>query len=526
MRLYGIDEQILGGDELHAITAALRTPLRELPITYGLNDHSPPLAVLYSLLLQSGLSISELALRAPILASGVALVLVGPLFAARLLDRRHAVVFGWLLAVSPLLVLYSRVVRSYAPIALLGFSAAYASYRWLEDERRGAVVAYVLLAGSTIYFHLLSAPFVLAPMLFAAVEKLSTRRDGHPTWRALFGAGGAVVALVSCFLIPAHEMLLGLLRLRVSRGSVGPEALFGALQLQAGSRHLVVVALFWLAASSGLVALWRVERRLAGFTLTLVAAQLVTVLWVSPTSADQALVTNRYLLISLPVVLLWVAIGIVRATDAVRAPGFARFRTAAAFAIVAMLFLAGPLPGYYYENRAAFVGHNDFITFHCPRPHAPAGRTPEFYAQLRRQANGETLAEFPWGLSWNSTRFPHVYQGVHRQEVIVATPLGLPHHPSLRFRNAVVSDPAALLESRAGFLVIHQQLIAEESGFIESRCSRPGRGPFPVEVRGALASMTPRAIDRFRRAFGDPVFEDGLIQVWDLRVVRAARGAR
>ncbi len=118
-----------------------------------------------------------------------------------------------------------------------------------------------------------------------------------------------------------------------------------------------------------------------------------------------------------------------------------------------------------------------------------------------------------------------IYQGVHRQEVIVATPLRLPHHPGLSFRNAVASDPTSLLESRAGFLVIHHQLIAEESGFTGSRCSLPGRG-FPAEVRAVLASMTPRVIDRVRRAWGDPVFEDGVIQVWDLRVIRAARGAR
>ncbi len=525
LRLYGIDEQILGGDELHAINAALGMRLSELPITYGLNDHSPPLALLYALLFRSGLSISELVLRAPILASSVALVLVAPLLAERLLDRRSAAVFGWLLAVSPLLVLYGRVVRSYAPIAFLGFSAAYAGYRWLEGARRGCAVAYALLAASAIYFHLLAAPFVLAPILFAALEKLLARRRGRLSWRALFATGGAVLVLVSCFTIPARKALLGLLQLRALTASVGSETLLGALELQAGSRHLVAVALFWLLAGSGLEGLWRTRPRLAGFTLTVATVQLVAVLSLSPTSADQAIVTNRYLLISLPVVLLWVAVGIARAAGVARAAGSARLGTAVTFAIVAALFVAGPLPGYHLEGRAPFLGHNDFITFHCERPHAPPGRTPAFYARLRREANGETLAEFPWGLSWYSTRFPHVHQGVHRQEVIVATPLKLPSHPGLRFRNAVASDPGSLLESRAGFLVVHQQLTLEEGGLIEPPCGF-GRGSYGARVREVLARKTPRAIGHFRRAFGDPVYEDALILVWDLRAVRAARGAR
>ena len=519
LRLWDVDGQILGGDELHEIRVALRTPLSELPFHYGRNGTSPPLLLFYALLLGSGLTISELGLRVPALASGIALLVLGPLFVRRLLDQRSAIVLGWLLAISPILVLYSRIARSYAPIALLGLWAAYASYRWLQDGRTGFAFAYAVLAPLTIYFHLLAMPFVLAPLLFVTAEKLAfrNRRQVQPSWRSLCGVSAGILALACCFLVPARDELLGLLRMRVGSGASGAEALIATFQLQSGSRNFAVEVLFVAAAAWGVVSLCRRRRRFAYFTLTLVVGQVAAIFVVSPTSVDQAIVLNRYLIISLPIILVWVAYGIASATRGASSGGQRLLRNAAAGGFVGLLLFAGPLPLYFSEGATAFLGHSDFVVFGC-QARARPGRVPEFYTRLNDQDRADTIVEFPWGLSWDSTHFPYVYHVAHGQKIIVSTPFAIPDHPNLRFRNAVDAEVRSLTRTGASFLVVHHDLVAEEESFMQPRgCLQPTRGLGAGRVRQSLARQIHPSIQRFREALGEPVFEDDVIQVWDLR---------
>ncbi len=124
------------------------------------------------------------------------------------------------------------------------------------------------------------------------------------------------------------------------------------------------------------------------------------------------------------------------------------------------------------------------------------------------------LIEAPWRYESIFNRLP-LFQQVHRQDVEIGMvgnlcPPGAhgeyPRHVRHRFRHMVdLAMPAAELRKRADYVVLHKRL--ELSNMTREWLSDDGR-PLPA-VDGC--------VHRFRRAIGDPVFEDGTIVVFDLR---------
>src|SRR6185436_8381434 len=78
LRLWNLRGQVLGGDELHAVRAAVARTVPEILTTYSLTDHSLPLTALYRWLLDHGVTLSELALRLPSLLCGALALVVFP----------------------------------------------------------------------------------------------------------------------------------------------------------------------------------------------------------------------------------------------------------------------------------------------------------------------------------------------------------------------------------------------------------------------------------------------------------------
>lgn len=145
LRLPGLHQQVLGGDELHAVRAVLSMPLSEILTAYGVSDHSIPLAALYWI--SSKLTVlSEALLRMPILLSGAIVLIVVPWVLRGDVGRSAAMVLTWMLALSPGLVMYSTVAQPYMPVVLLGFGAAMCFYVWMEQRAWRAGGGYILLA--------------------------------------------------------------------------------------------------------------------------------------------------------------------------------------------------------------------------------------------------------------------------------------------------------------------------------------------------------------------------------------------
>ena len=196
-RLWNIENQIVGGDELHAVRRSLTLPLSEILVTYHESDNCLPLTAIYRLWIDSGRPLTEMVLRVPVLLSGFALLFLAPWAAYRKFGVRVAGVLAWLLAISPLLINYSRTVRSYMPSVTLACLAVIAFMTWWRGGGRAWVLVYIFSAALAVYFHPLVASFVLAPGVFAALD-LWFRREGRerPSLAALFATGlGLALAL-------------------------------------------------------------------------------------------------------------------------------------------------------------------------------------------------------------------------------------------------------------------------------------------------------------------------------------------
>jgi hypothetical protein len=512
LRLLNLHDQILVEDEVHAVRTALLYPLDQILFTYRTEDPSLPLAALYRLSVDAGLRLSEIGLRLPVLIASVAAVFVLPWLAASWVERRTALLWSWLLAMSPILVLYGRMVRPYGLIALLVPASALMFLGFCTTKRVSRAVAFSILASLSLYVHLGTAPMLIAIFAFAVGEKL-VRSSKALGWRELVFAASCTAALSSLFLIPAWDSLGPLIeakgmRRRFDLGSTPP-----LLSLQTGSRSLALAIFIGAVALLGLVVLLRRQRRLALFTLTLVLAQWFGLALLAPAGIRSPLILNRYLIPTLPFLLLWVAAGVAsmaRRLDSVGSIRLVPFGSVLVAVFLGALALAGPFAEPQFRG-SSFMHSKDFLRFDTPRGQLAPDGIPVFYHRV--PAPG-ALVEFPHSGSWNSTRAHYVYQSLHRRRVIVAERDPLFCDDRLRLRNHVCATVEAIAESPARYVVVHADPLAEELAIAGGDDS----GTRVMADDWAAMARDARTLRRkLRRKLGGGVYLDRQVVVWDLR---------
>ncbi len=522
LRLWNLRDQVLGGDETHAIRAALNFPLSKILVTYQQTDNCIPLTALDKLFMLAGVPLTEMLMRLPVLLCGLAALLVLPWAFGRAFEngthRGTLLVYRGLLAISPALVLYSRIARSYLPMVLFSCAAVMAFYSWWRRHTWKAGTAYVAFGALALWFHLGAGPMVAAPFLFGLARTLAQlpRRGWKPSLRPLRDLvflGLAMVFACLVFLFPALESLVEVITSKHVEQSIPWRSLLPALlELQAGTAYGWLALLFGLAALAGVVRLFRAERRLALFTATVVVGHAIGLLVLSPFGLANPVICARYLLPVLPFVLLWVAaaFGLPWRREATRGAYVLQAAAAGLFALA--LLAAGPFADPA-ARRTSFLHHNDFVAFYKPRPRLPEGALPGFYRGL----HGETLVEFPWTFLWEANRSFYLYQQVHGGRVIVSTPQRLLCQPPLALRNAVAPEPAAICRSGARYLVVHRAVAREEDAIAagaESEIAPP--------FRRMLREEAARLGDRLKQEWGAPLYSDPALRAWDLRAVCGA----
>lgn len=513
-RLWNLPAQVMSDDEMHTVRTAVSLPVSKILIAYQPVDNCIPLTALWRALLDAGLHPGEVALRLPAVLSGAFLLLVAPWWAARRIGRGAALALAALLAISPELVFYSRIARSYAPIVLLGFGAVAAFEAWWRRPswRMGAL--YVVLAALAAWFHLGAATFVVAPFLFALGDLL-VQRD-RLRLRPLIYLGLATGLAFLAFLVPALESLLALILEKHSKAGLDAMAVFDVLRLQAGSARPAVAVLFWLVTAAGFVRFVRFDRRLALYTATVVLGHLAGLLFLAPEGHEIALVFQRYLLVALPWILVWTAAGLGHPWPAGR-PAWRILQPALAVAALLGLAAAGP----FVEpeiRRSSFAHHNDYMGLYAPRPKPRLRQIPRFYRRLASSGEQGAVLEFPWLPIWRVNRCFYLYQELHGREVVVSSPRPLLADPRLRLRNLSLARDEAFLASRARWVVVHRDLGREEARWPES-----GAYPQPQTLLHAsrvFRQAGPAMIRRLRRVWGPPDEADNWIAVWDLERLR------
>ena len=551
LRLWRLPQQILGGDEFHAVLTALHHPLGTVLTTYFPSDSSIPLTALVRLWLLAGGELTEMGLRLPVLLTAAVFLLAIPPRVARALGPRTGVAFAWLAAVSPGLVLYGRIVRSYMPVVLWGSLAAIAFWGWWRSGRRRWAALYVLAAGLGLWFHLGAGPFLVAPFLFAAGERVHRwLRDGReasreprvprPGWLPLLVLGGLTAGTFLLLLLPAADSLLALAADKRIEQSVPLGVVGGAFRLAAGTVHPLAAALFWLVALGGLVRLVGHHPSLGLYTLALGVGQAVGIRVLSPLGLGHPVILFRYHLIALPLVLLWVAVALAGPesrdaaapvsaapatgeTGATGAGGWwrwsGRLSASAAVLLVTGLVLAGPFPSWDFL-RGSFTHHNDFVAYVLPRPRLVEERVPVIYHRLASGEPPGAVLEYPWTFFWNRNQVVPLYQRIHRREVLVAPAEEVLADPRLDLRNAVRPDREAFAASRARFLILHLDPGGEEAHVLTG----PGRVGMLERMRAErqrLATIARRMAGWLERGWGPPVYRDRQVRVWDLEAVRS-----
>lgn len=536
LRLYGLGHQVMGGDELHPLRAALTQPLGQILTTYQAPDTYIPLAGVAKLALLAGQPLDERWLRLPSLVASLLAIVLIPRLAAPAIGRRAAVAAAWLFALAPPLVLYGRIVRAYAPLVLLAAAGALLAFAWSRAPRPRLAIAYAFCAGLALYTHPVAAPTAVAPLAWLWILALhrrlrdrASRPDSNRELAALLRLTLVVGATLAAVLLLTLRSLLDLASRRRIDPNWSGESVHGLLTFFAGSAALPTLAAFWLIAGFGLVVLVRHGRGdFAGLLAFSFVSQVAGVVVLAPVGVHEPLMFDRYTLTALPFALIAAAVGFaalaargatfvsrfvarsaVRSHDGAAGPGWA---TALGVLLVAWL-ASGPL-AEPIRWRTSFAHHNDFVTYGCPRPRLGAVPTP--YQALAALPGDEPVLEAPWSSVWRFGRTLPLYGELHRRPVLVAANERLLADPHLALAAVQSLALPTLRSNGARFVIVHHNLAREEARLIDDACGEPGPNLLKQPVWSELRREAATLATALEQAFGPPRWSDADVAIWDL----------
>ncbi len=505
LRLDQITAQVLIEDEWHAVHQLIYSSPQRVLSSFGNADYSIPLT-LYDWALADWIGLGELGLRLPMLVAGIATVVALPWAMRGRLDDRSVALFALLLAVSPFLVSYSRIARSYA-VTLLG---VYAAFWCLERATRGRGIrwppatGYAVLCGLVVWTHVVTGPFLVAPLI--AMWWSAGRGRGLPV-RPLVLLTGLTGAAMAVAVLPP---LLGDPQAVTGKAGVDRltfQTIVGALHLWTGSDSRTVVLLALAFAAIGWSTVWRATP-IARWALLGTALTCVALLVMQPWWVDRPLAFARYLLPAVPLILLFVAAGIVRAGDIAlrmmrKDEAHPAWMLAGAAALLALWVLTSPYADLLqrpnsYEQHSYF--QLDYRVQHNPiRVAFDTFPISAFWTGLA-SAPPETITVAVAPFRYATYQWPApLWERASRQRVIPAFLWGtcepwlageVPPDRRFRFRNAVhVRDEERLAMKGVDYLAYHK--IAE--------------------------NPQPDCESWLRKRYGAPHYEDPTFVVWSVR---------
>ena len=510
LRLDQIAAQVLIDDEWHLVHQITYYPPAHIALSFGAADYSIPLALLNCVWMR-WFGVSELSLRMPMLIAGILTVVLLPLGLRGKVGDRTIALFALLLALSPFLVSYSRIARSYA----LTLPAIYVAY-WLFERVNGgtairwkATLGYGLLCGLIVWTHPVTGPMVVAPILARA---WTTWRSRRPDWRPLLASALAAGIAIALAVLPPLVKDPAALAGKSGVDGITLETLDGALFLWLGTGSRVLVCVCIVLTAIGWKTVWcatpLVRWATLGSALTALVLYVIRPWWV-----DHSLAFGRYLLPAVPLLLLAVAAGVVRVADAARrATGMERGRVAWTLALatplLAGLWVTSPTPELLARPNS-YTQHSFFQYDYRNKWNAARNGT----SGISRSAFWATLADRPPGsitvavapFRYASFEWPApIWERESHQRVVPAYLWGactqsrhgeVPPDERFAFRNAVhVADRTGMVARGVDYLAYFR----------------------PVRLPGMSAPL-PECEAWVREHYGPPVYEDAALLAWRLR---------
>lgn len=313
LRLDQFTLQVLLDDEWHVIHQLLVKTPKELFLTFGHADFSIPLALMYGLE-QKLFGLSEFGMRWPMMLAGLSALFVFPHYVGKYFDHKTTLIFSFLLAISPLLIIYSRTARPYALTLLFSSLALGAFHRFAAAEKPAgkAGCIYVVCAIASVWLHLISLPMVVAPFLVFGIPALLDQ-NWERVSRIFYLGICTAVGLLTLVLPP----ILGqpeALELKLGIQTPNLETYYGVLYVWLGTSSLSVVSMGVLLAATGAGPLWRGLPIISSF-VTGLGLTLIVILLTQPAWVHHPLTLARYLLPTIPLLLLSISLGLSRLVD-------------------------------------------------------------------------------------------------------------------------------------------------------------------------------------------------------------------
>lgn len=522
LRFWQIDLQILIEDEWHAVHRLMSASYREIFFSFGHADHTIPLTLLFKLLAET-VGLSEWRMRALPLLFGSATIVLLPWALRPWLKREARWLFGALIAVSPLLIHFTRYVRPYALTLPLGFLAMVALWRWWHEGGRGWLVLFVTGAVLCAWLHPLTLLFTASGLLWflgAAVLDRWRGHGGRALWRIL--SVGALVALLCAALV--LPPLLADPAAMQSKSGIQPikwMTFVRAWALILGSATpWLLLSMSALIVIGGTRLAQRAPLFLAYWAFMLAVAVLV-IIALQPAWINHALVLVRYCAVALPLLLATAALGWISVIET----GLARVRwrphgdqtrlrtpvvVLAGLLLPATLLHLGPLPEVY-RGLNQFTTHMRYqfdydLTRNRYTQVLSQAALPSVYRRIAAEPGQWTLIEAPWHFESHFSPLSE-YQRFHQMPIRIGMISGLCTdwtYGELR--------PDSTQKIRFKRFVFLAQLLhwrPPENRFVLFHRTHP-----LARVR-ELPDIEP-CIEKFRAQFGPPWFEDQDLVVFRL----------
>jgi len=519
LRAFQLSRQIPVGDEWHNLDAVWRLPFPGILCSFDPRFSVP--MVLWGKLLLNTTGLSELGLYLPTFLCGLLTLGLFPVLIRPWVERRTRVLLTWILALSPMLILYSRFYRPYAFNVSLGFASLYFGWKWWNDKRRSFGVLYALSALLAIWIHVITAAFVLTPLLLMIL--LRRPAGGLPAPIPLRKMLGVTTFMSVSLILIALPILSAsdVLGKKLARQMIGAATVRHAIELFSGIPALLPSVVLILLAIWGLVLLYQKNPGATTFVLIACLFQALSILLLAPTSIASALVFSRYLIPALPFFLLCVSTGFIALTGAVFGEKKKWLRRISLSLVLLALFFAGPLPRAFFRPNSwctltlsveMLRGNSNARIRQCSSSFREnITEVSPFYKALRSLPAGSVrIAETPWFFRLTLNKEPWL-QEFHRQQSIIGLNSCIVDIPpakgsfpcalkGLDFQNMVFLGED-LEDVMLDFIVVHRNLLTE---FSAGEVRRAGL------IRKLKQQLPPvsELVAYLRSHYGLPCYED------------------
>ncbi len=308
LRLDQFSLQVLLDDEWHVIHQLLSNSPAQFISSFGQADFSIPLALFYWLELKT-IGLGELEMRWPMMLAGLTTLVVFPLYVRRYLGEMTALVFALALAISPLLVIYSKTARPYSLTILLSMVAVAIFYRFATSPRPAPWLGFTYFFTTLVcgWLHLVALPMLFAPFLAVGLPALLAR--DYRLLGRLFILGLVTSSGLLAVLLPTFLGDPGALGSKLGVHHPTLETLYGVMFSWLGTPSALIVMAGVVLAIAGTARTWRelpiLPGLLTGLMLTAGVITLTNPMWIQNPQTFA-----RYLLPATPILLLLISSGV------------------------------------------------------------------------------------------------------------------------------------------------------------------------------------------------------------------------